>query len=74
MPKPSSLDGSVAVKFEGGLLAFDFFLAAMVNDDDGKHCELAVDDGAYVTVMPCQVSSQLELLSIHHHFYKVAEQ
>lgn len=46
MPKPSSLDGSVAVKFEGGLLAFDFFLAAMVNDDDGKHCELAVDDGA----------------------------
>jgi hypothetical protein len=50
MLKPSSLDDSVVVEFEGGLLAFDFFFAAMVNDDDGKHCELVVDDCAYVTI------------------------
>ena len=51
MLKPSSSDGSVVVKGGGGLLAFDFFFAAIVNDNDGKHCELAVDDSAYVTVI-----------------------
>lgn len=71
MLKPSSLGDSVVVEFEGGLLAVDFFFAAMVNDDDGKHRELAVDDGAYVTIMSSLVSSQLQ---VHKHFYKVAEQ
>ena len=51
MLKPSSLGGSVVVEFGGGLLAFDFFFAAMVNGNDGKHCELVVDDSAYVTVI-----------------------
>ena len=55
MLKPSSLGDSVVVEFEGGLLAVDFFFAAMVNDDDGKHRELAVDDGAYVTAMSSQL-------------------
>lgn len=48
MLKPSSLDGSVVIEFGGGLLAFDFFFAAMVNGND---CELVVDDSAYVTVI-----------------------
>ena len=52
MLKPSSLDDSVVVEFGGGLLAFDFFFAAMVNGNDGKPCELAVDGSAYVTVIP----------------------
>ena len=51
MLKPSCLDGSVVVGFVEGLLAFDFFFAAMVNDNDGKHCELAVDGSAYVMVI-----------------------
>lgn len=51
MLKPSSLGDSVVVEFEGGLLAFDFFFAAMVDADDGNHLELADDSAYYVTVM-----------------------